>query len=501
MAAQVAMGTHCPDYQQQTLYQQILPVVRQLLELTLENESEESTNAVAMHVISFEFDMRFHDGRDISSYLPPQHTELVLRGHILEAFLHWVRERANRLDEMVPLTQSGTGFLAREAHECKQRLEQALYSNGPWEHVFAELIAGVAIEFLGRDAVCLASALGGMLINELDKGTLLHWVEYPSYLLAAMVRKLEDIQAKVGKLVMEIYHDQEYMVYDNSKNVLMKFFQYFTVEATDGGTLEVHETCDDQLYLASPFRVHLIDSFGGLVKLLLHLEDICSASSDALGATLAVDFEGLKLCRHGALCLVQMTCSDDPRLVYVLDVHTLGRKAFTMQTLQGTCMKAILEEQNIRKVWFDPRNDVDALYHQFDIMPRGIFDLQLAEVAVRRSRGLNVNYVQGLYKCLTLCPELQSEQKLFAKRINDMGKGLFEPQLGGSYEIFQRRPLNPVILVYAAHDSRYMLVLHEQYVQSLDKHWVERVLRAGDVRAQWCLSREYAIPSSEAPDF
>ena len=30
---------------------------------------------------------------------------------------------------------------------------------------------------------------------------------------------------------------------------------------------------------------------------------------------MAVDFEGVDLCRTGELCLVQMTCSDDPSLV------------------------------------------------------------------------------------------------------------------------------------------------------------------------------------------
>merc|ERR1719414_1410912 len=247
--------------------------------------------------------------------------------------------------------------------------------------------------------------------------------------------------------------------------------------------------------------MNLIDSYGGLMKLLSHLEEICQHGMDKTATALAVDFEGVKLCRHGALCLVQITCSDDPRLVYVLDVHVLGKRAFALQTPQGTSMKGVLEEQLIRKVWFDPRNDVDALYHQFGILPQGIFDLQLAEVADRRNRGLNVHYVQGLYKCLTLCPALEQEQKVFAERINTLGKSLFEPHNGGDYEIFQHRPLNPVILVYAAHDSRYMLVLYEQYVSAIGSSWVSRVQRAADQRGRWCFSPEFVIPSPEAPDF
>jgi len=244
------------------------------------------------------------------------------------------------------------------------------------------------------------------------------------------------------------------------------------------------------------------------MKLLCHLESTIGQANreQQTGGrrnetVLAVDFEGVKLCRHGPLCLVQMTCSDDPTLVYVLDVHRLGRRAFTLMAPQGTCMKGLLEEQSIRKIWFDPRNDVDALYHQFGIIPRGIFDLQLAEVADRRKRGLNVYFVQGLQNCLAQYADLQSDQKVFAERIKQLGKSLYEPTNGGHYEVFQVRPLNPVILVYAAHDSRYLLVLYEHFLQSLNEGWMPRVLQAGDLRGRWWSSQDYVTPSPDAPDF
>merc|ERR1712232_255885 len=128
----------------------------------------------------------------------------------------------------------------------------------------------------------------------------------------------------------------------------MGFFQFYTVTTTTG-TLEVHESEKDTVFQQSPFRVNLIDSFGSLLKLVLHLERICRETPEA---ALAVDFEGVKLCRDGALCLMQLTCSDDPRLVYVLDVYMLGKRTFTMQTPNGTSMRSLLQDENIRKVWF-----------------------------------------------------------------------------------------------------------------------------------------------------
>lgn len=480
-------------YQQQhQLYQEVYGATKELLQVIMENESEESTQAVANFILEF----RFSDGTDISGWMPPTFSEDLMKGKMLEALAHWIQGKARCLDQMVPLAQAGSGYVVEAVRGCKRQLEQACHQS-PRNQILVEFIYAVTVELVGRDAACLGSALGGILVQEVNRDTLA-MAEWPSILLSLLVRKLEEMQAKVSKVVMELYHLAGHMEYDNSKNQMMMFFQYYTVQ-TESGTLDVHGTCDDPTFRASPFRVNLITSFGCLMKLLCHLEDLRAANGSEVAV--AVDFEGVKLCRNGQLCLVQMTCSDDPELVYVLDVFVLGMRAFTMPTPQGTSMKGVLEEDGIRKVWFDPRNDVDALYHQFRIMPRNVFDLQLAEVADRRKRGLNVSYVQGLYKCLTMCSSLRPEQKVFAERINSLGKRLFEPQNGGDYEIFRRRPLNPVILVYAAHDTRYMLVLYQQYVQSIGTQWVQRVLEGGSQRVQWCLAEQYVGPGTEAPDF
>lgn len=479
--------------QNDNLYQSLLPHVRHCLEVVVQNEFEESTDAVTSFILQF----RWQDGTDLPQVVQNSHpgAESVLRGRILEAFAHWVRQKARELDSMVFTSQVGHHMMSDQAGNYKRQLEQACFQHNAAE-VFAEFIFSLALGVLGREGACLGNLLAGQLVSVASREDFLWMCEWPCALVSMMVCKLEELQAKISKIVMELYHEANFQSYDDSKNNLMMFFPYYTVE-TITGTLEVHESVTESSFAESPFRVELIDCFGLLMKLLRHLEYLLGQENFAI----AVDFEGVKLCRHGALCLVQMTCSDDPTLVYVLDIHVMQKRAFSMQTPNGTSMKNILENEDIRKVWFDPRNDIDALYHQFGIMPRGIFDLQLAEVADRRNRGLNVHFVQGLYKCLTQCPALQSEQKVFAEKINALGKSLFEPANGGHYEIFQQRPLNPVILVYAAHDSRYMLLLYEQYISSIAQGWVRRVLVAGEVRGRWCLNHSYVLPNSEAPDF
>lgn len=293
---------------------------------------------------------------------------------------------------------------------------------------------------------------------------------------------------------MELYNRSKYLDPDAAKNRLMSYYSFYTVE-TSTGTVNVHQSDTDEALLASDFRIQLIDTLGSLLHLLRTVEN-CKVK------IIAVDFEGMKLCRHGALCLVQVCLQDEPHMVYVIDVYQLGRRCFSVATQRGTSFKTLIEDDSYTKVWFDPRNDVDALYHQFGVFPRGIFDLQLAEVADRRARGLNVQYVQGLGKVLWNCHKLTLEQKRFADRINLLGKNLFEPQNGGNYEIFQSRPLNPVILVYAAHDARHMLTLYDTLVTNLanSEIWLPRIMAAGQRRAEWAY-QDYVVPSSEAPDF
>jgi hypothetical protein len=189
--------------------------------------------------------------------------------------------------------------------------------------------------------------------------------------------------------------------------------------------------------------------------------------------------------------------------VYVVDIYKLGKGAFQVTSPRGSSIHSILEDQAVRKIWFDPRNDVDALAHQFSIRPQGIFDLQLAEVAERRMRALGVRYVQGLFKSLNNCHTLSDEHKAFAGRIDSLGKNLFEPEYGGNYEVFRMRPIHPIILVYAAHDVRYMLMLYESLTAQLSQQpqWFERIIAASTMRGNWWRHEQYVEPNSEAPDF
>jgi exonuclease 3'-5' domain-containing protein 1 len=91
----------------------------------------------------------------------------------------------------------------------------------------------------------------------------------------------------------------------------------------------------------------------------------------AAGEPCAVDFEGIALSRTGALCLAQVAPPNGP--VYLVDVARMGADAFKTGALG-----ALLEAKHLLKLVFDCRGDADALFHQFGVRMRGVFDVQVA---------------------------------------------------------------------------------------------------------------------------
>ncbi|EER03430.1 hypothetical protein Pmar_PMAR014646 [Perkinsus marinus ATCC 50983] len=252
---------------------------------------------------------------------------------------------------------------------------------------------------------------------------------------------------------------------------LSGFYHHYVVDPTTG-ELGCCLNDKEEDFQYAEFRVYSVDDFGSLMNLLCQLSDLSEAAEAGEQAAMAVDFEGLNLSRDGAMSLAQLCLSSDPRSVYVVDITRLGFHAFHATTHTGTSLKSIMEDSRIEKVFYDPRNDVDALYYQFNVAPQNVFDLQLAEVALRRARGLTVRYVIGLFKCLVQSEVfVQPGLREFAMWINDIGKALFEPKHGGSYKVFTERPLHPGIIVYASHDVRYLLPLYDAFHQAVEVCW------------------------------
>ncbi|KAL5337969.1 ribonuclease H-like domain-containing protein [Aspergillus crustosus] len=200
-----------------------------------------------------------------------------------------------------------------------------------------------------------------------------------------------------------------------------------------------------------------------------------------------IDLEGINLSRHGSISIMQIFLL--PRNeVYLIDVHTLGREAFTHPSGSGKTLRDILEDNNIQKAFFDVRNDSDALYTHFGVHLAGIQDIQLFELATRSG---SKKFINGLAKCIERDAGLSSSEATTWKDTKESGKRLFAPERRGSYEVFNARPLSKAIVKYCAQDVQILPKLWAVYNGKMGWRWKEKIDVATRDRINVCFQPGY----------
>lgn len=177
------------------------------------------------------------------------------------------------------------------------------------------------------------------------------------------------------------------------------------------------------------------------------------------------DAEGVGLSRIGKLSIVQLHIHHRlHQRTYLIDVLALNDAAFTTtSTNGGITLKFLLEDSKIPMVFFDVRMDSDAFYGQFEILLSGIINLQLMELASRMVRGDGCDgNLKGLRNCLAKM-QMKDDERERVKAMKDRGKELFAPKKGGTFDVFNERPLSKAMVDYCVVDVAYMPKLLEQY--------------------------------------
>ena len=216
-------------------------------------------------------------------------------------------------------------------------------------------------------------------------------------------------------------------------------------------------------------EVEMIDTATALTSFL---DGLPQASAQP---NLFIDLEGNNLSRHGTLSMI--TILVEPRhTVHLVDVHTLGKDAFTTSnTNNTTTLQQILESETTTKVFFDIRHDSDALFGLYGIRVSGIEDLQLMELASRSALFENKRYVSGLAKCIQSYSQLSVAEKQQFKATKELGGRLFDPARGGSYAVFGQRPLDPEVSKYCVQDVLHMPGLYDVFHAKLGAIWKAKV--------------------------
>ncbi|KAJ6482474.1 ribonuclease H-like domain-containing protein [Mycena sanguinolenta] len=239
--------------------------------------------------------------------------------------------------------------------------------------------------------------------------------------------------------------------------------------------------------MSSATNIVLVDSISLLHSCLAALENTTS---------LAVDLEGVAICRSGTLCIMQLKASESDT-IWLVDIVVLGANAFEATGAGGHSLKSILESSSVKKLFFDVRNDSDTLFNLFGVALANVLDLQLLEVAVRSSnlRG-PPRFVTGLVSCLgTYLAPLKSAAIVRSwAEVKEAGLLLFTPERGGEYEIFEKRPLAPELVKYCAQDVALLheleVVLHHR-IGPRGHNWEQRVRAESAVRVNFARLANY----------
>ena len=188
--------------------------------------------------------------------------------------------------------------------------------------------------------------------------------------------------------------------------------------------------------------------------------------------SLYLDLEGVNLSRNGSISILQIFAKPT-HCIYLVDVHILQNQAFlTTGKDSSTTLKSILESTTIPKVFFDVRNDSGALHAHYNIRLSGIHDLQLMELATRH---FSKEFVTGLSKCIEKNATMTTAQKQAWDSVKLEGLRLFLPKKGGSYRVFNHRPLRPELMAYCIQDVQFMPGLYTNYQSKITNAWQKRV--------------------------
>ena len=211
--------------------------------------------------------------------------------------------------------------------------------------------------------------------------------------------------------------------------------------------------------------------------------------------TMYIDLEGVNLCREGSVSILTLLIDTDEiptRRVYLIDVHVLGTQAFNTTGAKEKTLKDILQDEKIPKVFFDVRNDSDALFAHFGVALQGVEDVQLMESATRKTTQSR-RLLSSLAKCMEINAPISFGGSGVGswKQAKEKGERLFKPERGGSYAVFNQRPIPEEIIDYCVGDVQCLPELREKFWGTRTVAWRDLVKEESKKRVAASQRPEY----------
>jgi len=215
-------------------------------------------------------------------------------------------------------------------------------------------------------------------------------------------------------------------------------------------------------------------------------DQLCEGGPDSY---IAIDLEGTDLNRKGQLCLVQAACKSGP--VYLFDILALTSEAF------DNGLRHLLEDTGPVKLVFDPRSDADVLLYRYKIRLANVIDIQVLYCWATRKCG---QHLPGMGKATGELSHIPRDQLNRLVDLKEEGKSLFAPDLGGTKDIWEQRPLPEILQQYAASDVDVLFLLFSEWSSQVDEEQLQEVSHQR-IRRQVCspdtiqdARREFPMP-------
>lgn len=232
------------------------------------------------------------------------------------------------------------------------------------------------------------------------------------------------------------------------------------------------------------------EQIGDLVDWLILIHE----SADRYSPAIYIDLEGVNLCREGSISILTLLIDvgTSTTYVYLIDVHTLGAQAFNTVGVKQATLKDVLQDKEIPKVFFDVRNDSDALFAHFSVALQGVEDVQLMESATRETTASR-KFLTSLNKCVEndMLIFLKESERASWKLAKEKGERLYKAEHGGSYDVFNQRPIPEDILSYCVGDVQCLPQLRDNFYTLRAHRWQDLVREESEKRVAMSQRSDY----------
>jgi exonuclease 3'-5' domain-containing protein 1 len=218
--------------------------------------------------------------------------------------------------------------------------------------------------------------------------------------------------------------------------------------------------------------VSIVDNPPQITKLQDHIDLISQRKSAE--PFIYIDLEGNNLSRSGTISILTILLNGskssnntNSKQVYLIDVHKLGVQAFNTTASDGKNLRGILQDDNISKVFFDVRNDADALFAHYQVKLRGVEDIQLMESASRKTTH-HRRLLNGLARCIE--DIISGTEVRVWKQAKEAGKKVFAQATNECHNVFDTRPITNSVAAYCAGDVQYLPLLWRTHVSCASKN-------------------------------